>query len=93
MRRLLLLNAHGLDLLTLLWALSLGGIGGEANPVIRSLFVTSGPLGIVAIKSAGVGVFAWKAASRRTLLTFGIWLGIVGALANVVSIGLIRGAL
>jgi hypothetical protein len=93
-RRLLLLNAHGLDALTFLWALSLyGGAQLESNPVMRLVYATAGTGGIVVAKAAGVGIFAWAGQRWRGLLTFGIVIGLVGALANLVAIGIFRGAL
>jgi hypothetical protein len=94
-RRLLLLNAHALDLLTLLWAVSLyGSVQLEVNPLMRLAYATAGTGGIVVAKSAGVGFFVWAVGQRRrSLLTFGIVLGLIGALANLVAIGIIRGAL
>jgi hypothetical protein len=93
MRRLLLLNAHGLDLLTLLWAVSLyGGVQLESNPWMRLVYGIAGSGGIVVTKAAGVSIFAWAGQRRQALLTFGIFVGLVGAAANVVAIGLIRGA-
>jgi hypothetical protein len=94
MRRLLLWNAQLLDLLTLLWAANLyGGLLGESNPAMRLVYATAGTGGIVVAKVAGVGIFAWAGQRWRNLLTFGIVLGLVGALANLVAIGIFRGAL
>jgi len=90
MRRLLLFNAHGLDLLTLLWALSLyGSIQLEANPLMRLAYEIAGVGGIVVAKSVAVTFFAWAVGQhRRSLLTFGIVLGLVGAVVNVAAVGI-----
>jgi hypothetical protein len=93
-RLLLLLNAHGLDALTFLWALNLyGGAQLESNPFMRLVYATAGTSGIVVTKAAGVGIFAWAGQRWRGLLTFGIFVGLLGAIANLVAIGLIQGAL
>jgi hypothetical protein len=93
-RRLLLLNAHGLDALTFLWALNLyGNAQLESNPVMRLVYATAGTGGIVVAKAAGVGIFAWAGQRWRGLLTFGIFVGLMGTLANLVAIGIFRGAL
>ncbi len=94
MHRLLLWNAQLLDLLTLLWAVSLyGGAELEANPLMRLVYATAGTSGVVVAKVSAVGIFAWAGQRWRTLLTFGIVLGLIGALVNLVAIGIIRGAL
>jgi hypothetical protein len=94
MRRLIFLNAQALDLLTLLWAANLyGGLQGESNPAMRLVYATAGTGGIVVAKVAGVSIFAWAGQRWRSLLTFGIFVGLVGALANLVAVGLIQGAL
>lgn len=94
MRRLLLLNAHAVDALTFLWAMSLyGGASLESNPFMRLVYATAGAGGIVVAKAAGVSIFAWAGQRRQALLTFGIFVGLIGALANVVAVGLYRGAL
>jgi hypothetical protein len=91
MRRLLLLNAHGLDLLTTLWAIAAMGIGGEANPAVRAVYVLGGPPAVALVKVAGVGVFARFGQRHRTLFTFGIWIGLTGALLNALSLGIYHG--
>jgi hypothetical protein len=87
-KRLLFLNAHGLDLLTFAWAVSIYGVSGEANPLMRGLYALGGMAGILVIRVVAVGLFAWHAPKWPTLLTFGTWLGMVGALSNAVAVGL-----
>jgi hypothetical protein len=93
MRRLLLLDAQGLDLLTFLWAVSVFGLA-ESNSSMKALYVTTGVLGIVVAKGIAAGLFGWfghrweHRYGKRTFLTFGIWLGLVGAATNVAAVGI-----
>jgi hypothetical protein len=96
MRRLLLFDAQGLDLLTFLLAASQVAVSGESNVVMRGVAGSVGIGGLILAKGLAVALFGWFGTrwearyQRNFFLTFGIWIGLVGALANVTAI---KGAL
>jgi hypothetical protein len=57
--------AHGLDLVTFLIALSALTIHAEANHLMRSLYLSAGPIGVVALKTAGTVALACMVAQQR----------------------------
>ena len=89
--------ANILDTLTFLPAVARVGIGAEANPIVRELYVAFGPLGPVALKA--VAIVAVVLALQYTLVRFRgkVWppaflagaLGLFGAYTNV-AFGLLR---
>jgi hypothetical protein len=99
MRRLLLFDAQGLDLLTFLLAANLVAVSGESNVVMRGVAGSVGIGGLIVAKGLAAVLFGWFGTrwearyQRHSFLTFGIWVGLVGSLGNVVSIGVLRGAL
>ena len=88
MRRLLFLNAHALDVLTFLWAVSAFGLSGESNPLMRDLYQAGGLGGIIAVRSVAIAAYARWIPRWRTAFTFGIWLGLIGAASNLAALAL-----
>lgn len=88
LRLLLFLNAHALDVLTFLWAASLWSIAGESNAVMRELWAIGGAGAIILARGTAVGLWAWRMPRHRRSFTFGIWIGLVGALSNATAIAL-----
>jgi hypothetical protein len=85
---LLVAVAHGLDLLTFMWAVSILGIGGESNGLIRQAHGAGGLLLIVALKTAGLIALACIASMRRWALLPAAGAGIAGASVNLVALSL-----
>jgi len=88
-RPLLVANAHGLDLLTFLMALSLFGIGGEANGFMRTAYASAGLLGVVALKASGTAALAFLAQIRGWALVPAAGAGLLGASVNLLAIGVL----
>lgn len=80
--------AHGLDLLTFLWALAAFGIGGESNGFMQSIYLHGGQAGIVALKSSGATALALIAQLRGWALLPAAAAGIAGAVVNVLALRL-----
>jgi hypothetical protein len=85
--------AHGLDLLSGLRLLLVFGSGEEQNPVARTVFEATGPLGLVFLKvavvAAGVTLLRRLAARgrgrlARDALLATTWLGLLGFVSNLV---------
>jgi hypothetical protein len=83
-RSLLLLNAHALDLATLLPLVTAYGAVGEANPVVRLVYGLAGTAGIVALKATGTALLLLTR-RWRVLSTLAIVVGMLGALTNAVA--------
>ena len=79
--------AHGLDLLTFLIALRAFGVHGEANGLMRTLYLELGPAGVVALKSAGASALACMSQLRRWALVPAACAGILGAAVNLLALG------
>ena len=79
--------AHGLDLLTFLIALRAFGVHGEANGLMRTLYLELGPAGVVALKSAGASALACMSQLRRWALVPAAFAGILGAAVNLLALG------
>jgi hypothetical protein len=87
-RPLIVAVAHGLDLLTFALALTAFGVGGEWNGLMRSAYLHAGPAGIVALKSAGATALAFMSQLRGWALVPAAFAGIVGAVTNLLALGL-----
>lgn len=81
--------AHGLDLVTFLLALRVFGVHGEANGLMRTLYLELGPAGVVALKSAGAIALAFISQLRGWALVPAAFAGIVGAATNLLALRLI----
>jgi hypothetical protein len=88
-RALLVAVAHGLDLLTFLLALRAFGVHGEANGLMRTLYLEAGPAGVVALKSAGASALAFMSQMRGWVLVPAAAAGIAGAAVNLLALRLI----
>jgi len=83
--------AQLLDLATFVPAVARVGIGAESNPVARTLYLTAGPLGPVALKAAAIAIMllALARVGRRfptyTLPSAAlvVGLGLFGAASNL----------
>ena len=78
--------AHGLDLITFLLALRAFGVHGEANGLMRTLYLELGPAGIVALKSAGATALAFISQLRGWALVPAACAGILGAAINLLAL-------
>ena len=78
--------AHGLDLVTFLLALRAFGVHGEANGLMRTLYLDLGPAGVVALKSAGASALAFITQLRRWALVPAASAGILGAAINLLAL-------
>jgi hypothetical protein len=88
-RPLIVAVAHGLDLVTFLLALrAFGGVHGEANGLMRTLYLEVGPAGIVALKSAGASALAFMSQLRGWALVPAACAGILGAAVNLLALRL-----
>lgn len=85
-RPLIVAVAHGLDLVTFLLALRAFGVQGEANGLMRTLYLELGPAGIVALKSAGASALAFMSQLRRWALVPAACAGILGAAVNLLAL-------
>ena len=83
---LLVAVAHGLDLLTFMVAVTVHGIGGEANPLARMAFISLGLLGLVVLKAAGTVALACIAHMRPWALIPATVSGMLGAVVNSLAI-------
>lgn len=97
-RVLMVCVAHGLDLLTFLIALSALSIHAEANHVMRSLYVSGGPIGVVALKTAGTVALAcmvaqprWPHLARWSFMP-AVGAGILGGEVNLLALLSVNGA-
>ncbi|HET6380181.1 MAG TPA: hypothetical protein VFH63_03990 [candidate division Zixibacteria bacterium] len=86
MTALLVLNAHALDLLTMLAG---GGLHLESNPVARGVLATSGWLGLVTLKASGAVLLVRLSRGNPRRLALAVLAGLLGALANAVSWSLV----
>ncbi|MGZ6256223.1 MAG: hypothetical protein ACXWMB_04325 [Candidatus Limnocylindria bacterium] len=87
-RPLIVAVAHGLDLVTFLLALRVFGVHGEANGLMRTLYLELGPAGIVALKSAGASALAFMSQLRRWALVPAACAGLLGAAVNLLALRL-----
>jgi len=78
--------AHGLDLVTFLLALGAFGVHGEANGLMRTLYLQLGPAGVVALKTAGASALACMSQLRRWALLPAACAGILGAAVNLLAL-------
>lgn len=85
-RPLWVLNAHGADLLTFLLAVSLFGIQGEGNGIMRAVESQLGLAGIIGLKAGGAIALAAIAARRRWALIPATGAGFVGAVINLAAV-------
>ena len=85
---LIVVVAHGLDLVTFLLALAAFGIGGESNGFMQSIYVHGGPAGIIALKGSGAAALALITALRGWALLPAALAGIAGATANITALAL-----
>jgi hypothetical protein len=88
-RPLIVAVAHGLDLVTFLLALRVFGVHGEANGLMRTLYLELGPAGIVALKTAGTSALACMSQLRRWAFVPAAAAGIVGAAVNLLALRLV----
>jgi hypothetical protein len=96
-RVLMVCVAHGLDLATFLIALSALTIHAEANYLMRGLYVSSGPIGVIALKTAGTAALAcmvaqqrWPHLARWTFIP-AVSAGILGAEVNLLALSSVNG--
>jgi hypothetical protein len=80
-----LVAAHGLDAITLLAIAASAGISGEANPLARSIFIATGPLGLLAFKAGGVGLLMAVVGRSQLRLSLAVLAGLAGALVNSIA--------
>jgi hypothetical protein len=80
-----LVAAHGLDAVTLLAVAASVGIAGEANPLARGLYGAAGPLGLVAFKTAGIGLLMAVVGRSQLRLALAVLAGLAGALVNAIA--------
>ena len=78
--------AHGLDLVTFLLALRAFGVHGEANGLMRTLYLELGPAGVVALKGAGASALAFMSQLRGWALVPAACAGIMGAAVNLLAL-------
>ena len=87
-----ILLANGIDLATFLVTASILPITGESNPLARSLYVSFGPLGIVALKLAGLAIIAVTLApihpspGKSIAVAVLVILPLLGAATNVIAL-------
>ena len=85
-RPLIVAVAHGLDLVTFLLAFRAFGVQGEANGLMRTLYLELGPAGVVALKSAGATALAFISQLRGWALVPAAFAGILGAAINLMAL-------
>lgn len=78
--------AHGLDLLTFLFAVTYIGIEGETNGWAHLAYAAAGLPGVALLKAAGTVGLAYIAYLRRWALVPATLSGIVGATVNTTAI-------
>jgi hypothetical protein len=86
-----------LDLATFIPAVGRVGVGAEGNPLARTLYLSAGPLGPMALKAAGIAIIlvALSRVVRRfpTLVlpsaALALGIGLFGVASNVL-VGLLR---
>jgi hypothetical protein len=88
-RPLLVANAHAADLLTFLMAVSLFGIAGESNGVMRTVYASGGLLGVIALKASGTAALAFISQLRGWALVPAAGAGLLGASVNLLAIGVL----
>lgn len=85
-----LVLAHGLDLVTVLGVFALYGVTGEANPIVRAVYLSAGVLGLLAVKVVlvgGLGLVRERLAGRWAFVRFvGVAAGLLGAGTNVLAV-------
>jgi hypothetical protein len=86
----LILSAHALDALTLLIVASQFGIGGELNPLARSLWGAAGPAGVLALKAAGAFLLILVAGRSNLRLSLAVLAGLAGATVNALAWTVLR---
>jgi hypothetical protein len=77
---------HGTDLVTFLLAVSLFGIQGESNGVMRAVYGQLGMAGIVSLKVGGTLALAAITARRPWALVPAAGAGYLGAVVNLVAV-------
>lgn len=85
-RPLLVLVAHGMDLLTFLAVVSVFGISGEGNRIMVAAWA-AGPIAFLGLKAAGASALACIAQMRPQYLLPAAGIGIFGASVNLIALG------
>lgn len=85
-RPLLVSVSHGLDLLTFIAAVSMFGIAGESNGLMRTVYLSGGLFTLVALKASGTAALAFITQMRPRYLVPAAGAGIVGATVNLASL-------
>ena len=83
-----------LDLATFIPAVSRMGVGAEGNPLARTLYLSAGPLGPMALKAAGIAVILLaltRVVRRFPTLVFpsaalALGIGLFGVASNVLFV-------
>jgi hypothetical protein len=78
--------AHLADLATFGLAISVYGISGEGNPIVRELFAAGGLPLVAAVKVAGALGAALIVAHQRRWLALAAGSGLVGAITTLVAV-------
>lgn len=88
---LLVMVAHGLDLVTFMAGISSFGVAieAESNPLMRQVFAAGGLPLVAGLKTAGAVALACIAHMRRWALVPATGAGIAGAGINLMAISLV----
>jgi hypothetical protein len=86
-----LIAAQVLDLVTVLWLISVLGVTVERNPLVRQAYESTGPLGLVALKGGLIALMFYLRPRMRghwpVVCAMGIGFGVVGAASNLYTLG------
>jgi hypothetical protein len=87
-RSLLVADAHFLDLLTFLLALSVFGIAGEANGPMRVVYAQGGVSAVIALKLSGTAALSLFTFKWRWAFILAASSGLIGAAVNIWALSL-----
>ena len=89
-KALLIADAHALDALTLLAVLPLASMSGEYGPGFGVVYPAAGMAGVLALKTAGIGLLVAVVGRSRLRLSLAVLAGLAGAMVNLMAYEVLR---
>lgn len=86
---LLVVNSHGLDLLTTIMVLQHVSISGESNPIVQAVYLSAGLLGVMGLKALGVALMVVICRGSHLRTTVATVAGLGLAALNLISYSIV----